>query len=114
MLWSPLLAELRYKITLYREILCVNTRCGSIPPAVVTSAPLDELVDYDENSVQSIQDNELAPTTSTSDLSQRLRSRKYEPLKRRKIDMGELMVKTNVTKRAGLGIPLSQFKAPKW
>ena len=27
--------------------------------------------------------------------------------------MGDLMVKTNVTKRAGLGKPQSQFKAPK-
>ena len=89
-----------------------------ISDVVVTSAPLDELVDYDDNSVQSIQDNELAPTTSMSDPSQRQSEEPEvlppaEPLKRRKIDMGELMVKTNVTKRAGLGKPLSQFKAPK-
>ena len=89
-----------------------------ISDAVVTSAPLDELVDYDENSVQSIHDNELAHTTSTSDPSQRQSEETEvlppdEPLKRRKIDMGELMVKNNVTKRVGLGKPLSQFKAPK-
>ena len=29
------------------------------------------------------------------------------------MDMGDLMVKTSVTKRAGLWKPLSQFKAPK-
>ena len=78
-----------------------------ISDAVVTSAPLDELVDYDDNSVQSIQDNELAPTTSMSDPSQRQSEEPEvlppaEPQKRRKIDMGELMVKTNVTKRTGL------------
>ena len=42
-----------------------------ISDAVVTSAPLDEIVYYDENSVQPIQANELAPTTSMSDPSQR-------------------------------------------
>ena len=42
-----------------------------VPPhvseAVVTSTPLDEVVDYDETSVQSTQDNELVPTTSTAE-----------------------------------------------
>ena len=39
--------------------------------AVVTSVPLYELFDYDDNSVQSIDDNELAPTIETSDPTQR-------------------------------------------
>ena len=74
--------------------------------AVVTSVQLDELVDYDDNSVQSIEDNELAPTTSTSDLAQRQSEevellQPAEPSKRRKLDMGELMVKTNVANRLG-------------
>jgi len=73
--------------------------------AVVTSTPLDEVVDYDETSVQSMQDNELVPTTSTADPSQTYSEeaevlQPAESLKRRKIDMGQLMVKTNVTKRA--------------
>jgi len=33
--------------------------------AAVTSVPLDELFDYDAISVQSVQDNELEPPTST-------------------------------------------------
>ena len=40
--------------------------------AVERSAPLDELFDYDDISVQSIQDNELEPPTSTLDPAQRL------------------------------------------
>ena len=36
-----------------------------------------------------------------------------EPSKKRKLDMGELMVRSNVTKRVGSRKPLSQFKAPK-
>ena len=80
--------------------------------SLVTSTPLDEVVDYDETSVQSTQDNELVPTTSTAEPSQPHTEeaevlQPTEPLKRRKIDMGQLMVKTNVTKRAGLGKPLS-------
>ena len=34
--------------------------------AVVTYVPLDELFDYDHISVQSVEDNELEPKTSTS------------------------------------------------
>ena len=86
--------------------------------AVVTSVPLDELFDYDDNSVQSIEDNELETTTSTSDPAQRQSEdmdlvHPTEPSKRRKLDMSELMVKPNVTKRAGVGKQISQFKAPK-
>jgi hypothetical protein len=60
-----------------------------ISDAVVTSTPLDELVDYDENSVQSMQDNELVPTKSTADPSQHQSEeaevlQPAEPLKRRK------------------------------
>ena len=70
--------------------------------AVVTSVPLDELVDYDDNSVPSIEDNELAPITSTSDPAQRQSEDvallyPAEPSKQRKLDMGELMVKPNKT-----------------
>jgi len=39
--------------------------------AVVTTTSLDEPVDYDETSVQSIPDNELIQQTSTSEPSQR-------------------------------------------
>ena len=39
--------------------------------AAVTSVPLDEIFDYDDISVQSVEDNELDPTTSTSDPAQR-------------------------------------------
>ena len=65
-----------------------------------------------------MEDNELAPTTSTSDPAQHQSEdmdlvHPTEPSKRRKLDMGELMVKPNITKRAGVGKPLSQFKAPK-
>jgi len=86
--------------------------------AVVTSVQLDELVDYDDNSVQAIEDNELTPTTLTSDLAQRQSEevellQPAEPSKRCKLDMRELMVKPNVAKWAGLGKPVSQFKAPK-
>jgi hypothetical protein len=88
--------------------------------AVVTSVPLDELFKYDDISVQSVEDNELEPTTSTStsDPAQRQSEdmdlvHPTEPSKRRKLNMGDLMVKPNVTKRAGLGKPSSQFKAPK-
>ena len=70
--------------------------------AVVTSVPLDELVDCDDNSVPSIEDNELAPITSTSDPAQRQSEDvallyPAEPSKQRKLDMGELMVKPNKT-----------------
>ena len=73
---------------------------------------------YDDNSVQFIEDNELEPTVSTFDPAQRQSEdvdllHPTEPSKRRKLDMGELMVKPNVTKRAGVGKPFSQFKAPK-
>ena len=78
---------------------------------MVTSVPLDELFDYDDNSVQSIEHNELAPTTSTSDPAQRQSEdvellHPAEPSKRSKLDMGELMVKPNVTKRDGMGKPV--------
>ena len=36
----------------------------------VTSVPLDELFDYDDISVPSVQDNEFEPPTSTSDPAQ--------------------------------------------
>jgi len=67
------------------------------------SVPLEELFDYDDISVQSRQDNELEPTTSTSDLAPRLPDNmefvhSHEPSKRRKLVMGDLMVRTNVTK----------------
>ena len=86
--------------------------------AAVTSVPLDELFDYDDISVQSVEDNELEPRTSTSDPVQRQSEdmdlvHPTEPSKRCKHDMGDLMAKTNVTKRAGVGKPVSQFKAPK-
>jgi len=89
-----------------------------VSETVVTATPLDEVVDYDEPSVQSTQDNEVLPTTSTAEPSQPHSEeadflQPTESLKRRKIDLGQLMVKTNVTKRAGSGRPLSQFKAPK-
>ena len=45
-----------------------------VPPhvsdAVVTSTPLDEVVDYDKTSIQSTQENELVPTTSIAEPSQ--------------------------------------------
>jgi hypothetical protein len=84
--------------------------------AVVTSVTLDELFDYDDNSVQSFEDNELEPTMSTSAPAQRQSEDVdlvHPTTKRRKLDMGELMVKPIVTKRAGVGKSLSQFKAPK-
>ena len=85
------------------------------------SVPLDEMFGYDcisWTSVQSVQENELEPPTSTSDRAQRLTDdmdfvHSTEPSKRRKLDMKDLMLRTHVTKRAGLGKPFGQFKAPK-
>ena len=80
------------------------------PEAVVISTPLDEVVDYDETSIESTQENEIVPTTSTSEPSRQSEEAEIlqpaEPQKRRKLDMGELMVKTNVTKKTGLGKPV--------
>ena len=59
---------------------------------MVTSVPLDKLFDYDDNSVLSIEDNELEPTTSTSDPAQRQSEEvdlvhPTEPSNQRKLDM---------------------------
>ena len=61
------------------------------------SVPLDELFDYDDISVQSVQGIEIGPPTSTSDPAQRFHDdmefvHSTEPSKRRKLDMGDLMV----------------------
>ena len=65
---------------------------------------LDELFDYDDTSAQSVQDNELVLQNSTSDPAQRLHDdmeffHSSESSKRFKLDMGDLMIRTNVTKR---------------
>ena len=98
------------------------TDCATNVPndAAVLPVPLDELFDYDYISVQvSVPDNELEPQPSTSDPTQRVPNdielvHSTEPSKKRKLDMGDLMVRSNVTKRVGSGKSLSQFKAPKW
>ena len=64
---------------------------------VVIFVPLDELFDYDDISVQSVEDNELESTTSTSNPAQRQYEdidlvHLTEPSKRCKLDMGDLMV----------------------
>ena len=89
-----------------------------VSEAVVTSTLLEDVVDYDEISVHSTQDNEVLPQTLSSEPAlphseEAAVLLPNESLKRRKIDLGQLMVKSNVTKRAGSGRPLSQFKAPK-
>ena len=69
----------------------------------VQSVPLDELFDYDDISVQSVPDNEFEPQPSTSDPTQRVPDdvdlvHSIEPSKKRKLDMGDFMVRSNVTK----------------
>ena len=61
------------------------------------------LMCYDDISVQSVDENQFEPTTSTSDPTQRFTDdmemvQSTEPSKWRKLDMGDFMVRTNVTK----------------
>jgi hypothetical protein len=83
--------------------------------------PLDELCDCDV-SVQSFKKPNFEVNTTTTNPTERLSLfnatddmemiQDTEP-KRRKLDMGDLMVRTNITKRTGSGKPFNQFKAPK-
>ena len=59
-------------ITLWNRQTCHSNHetANVTTDETVTPVPLDELFDYDDISVPSVQDNELDPPTSTSDPAQ--------------------------------------------